>query len=193
MHKHTLLLVALVFTSLQANASVVTWTVDATFAAQSGYDAGTVTGTFDWDDSLAATSAALTNININVTTSTGVAYFGGTYTYQVDAPAQNLNSLWLSRTTTAGNDPNTDSVLVIAFTAGGLTEGNTDAGLTQIYEARCLRNPCYYALENNISAYDFRTTEVGTLTASPVPVPAAVWLFGSGLLGLVGIARRKKA
>ena len=26
-----------------------------------------------------------------------------------------------------------------------------------------------------------------------IPVPAAVWLFGSGLLGLVGIARRKKA
>jgi len=28
---------------------------------------------------------------------------------------------------------------------------------------------------------------------SAVPVPAAVWLFGSGLLGLVGITRRKKA
>jgi len=26
-----------------------------------------------------------------------------------------------------------------------------------------------------------------------VPVPAAVWLFGSGLLGLVGIARRKRS
>ena len=26
-----------------------------------------------------------------------------------------------------------------------------------------------------------------------VPIPAAAWLFGSGLLGLVGIARRKKA
>ncbi len=26
-----------------------------------------------------------------------------------------------------------------------------------------------------------------------VPVPAAVWLFGSGLIGLVGVARRKKA
>jgi len=26
-----------------------------------------------------------------------------------------------------------------------------------------------------------------------VPVPAAAWLFGSGLLGLIGIARRKKS
>ena len=28
---------------------------------------------------------------------------------------------------------------------------------------------------------------------SAVPVPAAVWLFGSGLLGLLGVARRRKA
>ena len=30
-------------------------------------------------------------------------------------------------------------------------------------------------------------------TVNAVPVPAAVWLFGSGLLGLIGIARRRKA
>jgi hypothetical protein len=29
--------------------------------------------------------------------------------------------------------------------------------------------------------------------AAAVPVPAAAWLFGSGLLGLIGIARHKKA
>ena len=28
---------------------------------------------------------------------------------------------------------------------------------------------------------------------STVPVPAAAWLFGSGLIGLIGVARRKKA
>ena len=34
---------------------------------------------------------------------------------------------------------------------------------------------------------------VGGVATNPVPVPAAVWLFGSGLLGLVGVARSKKA
>ena len=29
--------------------------------------------------------------------------------------------------------------------------------------------------------------------AAPIPVPAAVWLFGSGLVGLVGVARRRRA
>ena len=31
-----------------------------------------------------------------------------------------------------------------------------------------------------------------TAELAPVPIPAAAWLFGSGLLGLVGMARRKK-
>lgn len=38
---------------------------------------------------------------------------------------------------------------------------------------------------NSASSYSM------SVTATVVPVPAAVWLFGSGLLGLVGIARRR--
>jgi len=43
--------------------------------------------------------------------------------------------------------------------------------------------------------YDAATGETSAQFAgsSPVPVPAAVWLFGSGLLGLVGVARRRRA
>ncbi len=32
---------------------------------------------------------------------------------------------------------------------------------------------------------------VGVSDASAVPLPAAVWLFGSALMGLVGVSRRK--
>ena len=32
----------------------------------------------------------------------------------------------------------------------------------------------------------------GDITNQAVPIPAAVWLFGSGLIGLIGIARREK-
>jgi len=37
------------------------------------------------------------------------------------------------------------------------------------------------------------STSGGIAKIGAVPVPAAVWLFGSGLLGLAGIARRKAA
>ena len=41
---------------------------------------------------------------------------------------------------------------------------------------------------------NFDVTEmVITSVISDVPVPAAVWLFGSGLLGLLGVSRRKQA
>ncbi len=40
----------------------------------------------------------------------------------------------------------------------------------------------YYDLEPLIISVDFQTA---------VPIPAAAWLFGSGLIGLIGLARRK--
>jgi len=34
---------------------------------------------------------------------------------------------------------------------------------------------------------------ISNVNFQPVPIPAAAWLFASGLIGLLGIARRKKA
>jgi hypothetical protein len=40
---------------------------------------------------------------------------------------------------------------------------------------------------------DWHLEGIGTIqTQTAVPVPAAVWLFGSGLVGLCGVARRKR-
>jgi len=40
---------------------------------------------------------------------------------------------------------------------------------------------------------DSDSFSINTLEVSTVPVPAAAWLFGSALLGLIGLSRRKKA
>lgn len=42
---------------------------------------------------------------------------------------------------------------------------------------------------NDASQY----SEVFNVAITPVPAPAAVWLFGSGLAGLLGVARRRKS
>lgn len=59
-------------------------------------------------------------------------------------------------------------------------------------------------LKNTIDPLKFRSFGLGfddldqmygewtSVSLTAIPVPAAVWLFGSGLLGLAGIARRKK-
>ena len=39
--------------------------------------------------------------------------------------------------------------------------------------------------------HDFAKFDNISVTATVIPVPAAVWLFASGLLGLVGVARRR--
>jgi hypothetical protein len=48
---------------------------------------------------------------------------------------------------------------------------------------------------NTYASYNNSETSYGhyLVKSSPVPIPPAAWLFGSGLIGLVGFARRKKA
>ena len=40
---------------------------------------------------------------------------------------------------------------------------------------------------------DERTYATFTVSQPPIPVPAAAWLFGTGMVGLIGITRRRKA
>lgn len=47
-------------------------------------------------------------------------------------------------------------------------------------------------VQSYVLTSDLTLNSAGTLS-SPVPLPAAVWLFGSGLLGLVGVGRRRAA
>ncbi len=46
--------------------------------------------------------------------------------------------------------------------------------------------------QNDFGASVFSTSLKGVSAPSAVPLPAAIWLFGSGLIGLLGISRRKQ-
>ena len=48
------------------------------------------------------------------------------------------------------------------------------------------------AYDGEVISTDFLATQTSK-SVPEVPIPAAAWLFGSGLLGLVGVARRKPA
>ncbi|MET0068122.1 MAG: VPLPA-CTERM sorting domain-containing protein [Candidatus Thiodiazotropha sp.] len=72
------------------------------------------------------------------------------------------------------------------YIQSGGTTNLTDAFAPMIFDP----DEHYYAFVAGGSAFP---TEIGVdLNVSAVPVPAAVWLFGSGLLGLVGMNRRKQ-
>lgn len=66
------------------------------------------------------------------------------------------------------------TIATINLTALGSGASNLDILNSQFFSATALLDPTFMP---------------GAV--STVPVPAAVWLFGSGLLGLVGVARRK--
>ena len=66
-----------------------------------------------------------------------------------------------------------------------MTDWGADLGITSQWLATG-------RLEGGFSPVSL-AAKLGSLELQPVPVPAAVWLFGSGLLGLAGIAQRKSA
>lgn len=66
--------------------------------------------------------------------------------------------------------------------------GGTDADATILGDGTEV-GLWYIDYENNWLVYEFP----GSPVPAPVPVPAAVWLLGSALLGMVGISRRRAA
>ena len=79
---------------------------------------------------------------------------------------------------------------ILEFEIINMTGWAHDAWAPDSTTEHIMLNTAAFDLNGVSSVKAFNATADGFAV---VPVPAAVWLFGSGLLGLVGIARRKRA
>ena len=117
------------------------------------------------------------------------------------------NSITGVPTHTSGSAIYTDSGIGAVYSSGtAVGDGTTDiydfsGALVAINAATSMFTIGGSTLDDELSAYDFNAYDfsegtvqltLGIETITVVPVPAAAWLFGSGLLALAGFARRKK-
>ncbi|MDA3868505.1 MAG: VPLPA-CTERM sorting domain-containing protein [Gammaproteobacteria bacterium] len=184
MKKIKSILCLLILISGSANAALINLTVN-----------GTVDGALNWGG-LSAGNTITADLTLDTASYTGngyeTFYFTGDNTLAITAGSFSF-------------DQSMDSALnaSIAFNDGVMVDFNFGAlfginGAPEEFDSAGL-----YVLAdrsvtigngNNKVTTDYLLAahwEAATLTA--VPVPAAVWLFGSGLLGLAGVARRKAA
>jgi len=175
---------ALFFVSLAANSASITWEVDITLPASDVDDTptpsvGLITGTFVFDTD----TLVISDVNVSATGTTfapSSEFLISTFdVYSASSRTFELLPVLPSSDLTRVED------VAIKLDPPGLSIAGGVVDVTSVTTYLCNDSTCGDFTETYSS-----NQVTGTLTA--VPLPTAAWLFGSGLLGLIGVARRKK-
>jgi hypothetical protein len=189
-------LAGLVNFTVTINASILTDNAGTNFGLQSfGFNVltpGVATGLVAADIIGLPTNWSA-NVSLNPPQSGGTAQNGlGKFDVVVADGGTNRIDPSLSFSIDLGNDGSTTDD-IFDYIAGSSLDNLFAAHITGFDDLNPLLpedTGCVIDSEGNATPECNLLTSVYVTTA--VPVPAAVWLFGSGLLGLVGMARRKR-
>lgn len=189
----------------------ITWLADANAAVGSAYDTYSPgSGLMNW--TTATTWAA--NLNVNGVT--------GWRLPKMTDPNANCNTFTYSGGPCGYNNPSTSELAHMYYTTlGDLgyydASGNPQAGwgLTNTGPFSNVQSDLYWSAteyapdtshawrfstgngfqygSNKTNSFYAWAAHAGDVGASAVPVPAAVWLFSSGLMGLIGVSGKRRA
>ena len=180
----------------------LTWLADANYAMTSGYvAANAVTGTMGWQAA---------NVWAAQLTVGGVSGWRLPKTLQPDTSCSFQSGGISSAYNCTGSELGNlfYNVLGGAANASITTTHNTNYNLFSNVQSQYYWSATEYAPStdrawtfgmfagfqgNNIKSSSYYGWALQSGDVSAVPVPTTAWLFGSGLLGLIGVARRKSA
>ena len=83
--------------------------------------------------------------------------------------------------------------LLVGTMLDGVWSGWTKYSLTHLFTADLIGDSFFFYNPNKY-AYKYTTKQfyIDSISVTAVPVPAAIWLFGSAMIGLVGMRRKNK-
>lgn len=203
--KHLVVVLASV-ASVQASAATVSYYLDQSnvsvlpdgtdYLKVTISDSTTVAGNIDFK---VETLAALNNIS--GTSGFGIDQFGFNTnntlsgsnfvlpTHWTYAGSGNMDGFGLFNLRTDTNGAN-NRLATLNFSITGIS-GDTIMDYVMMSSGNAGQGNTYFAA--HVAGFNISgTTSAYFAGSTPVPLPAAAWLFGSGLLGLAGIARRKR-
>jgi len=160
---------------LSANSAPVTWVVDVSLNDSAG--TGTITGTFDFDN----LSSTFSNVNLSAV---GDMFAASSAT--LDSHIADFSSSTFIEAVPDVADLTGLQDVFIEW-GGTLSAVGGSRDVLEIIAYTCDNADCSNATKT------YTGTPLDGSTVSAIPIPAAAWLFGSGLLGLIGVARRRKA
>lgn len=193
-----------VFAMFDGSATTFDWMDPANGMMDSGngnnYAGDPVTGTMSLSDVTGQGSATMTGLapfygNPWLATGITLQYMGGGYDSMGNPDGSpmsvtaNMMFNWGAAAATSCGLANCDIGVTVGFEMSPLN-------MTGLYGVRTVSTDMPagpFALKQATFSGSAQWTGQTAEPVSSIPVPAAAWLLGSGLLGLVGVARRKAA
>jgi hypothetical protein len=176
-----LIAAVLLLTAGTAFGAPVTWTIDSD-SLEFYFTDGTAYGSFDYDASTNQYS------NIDITTTNGDDWIHAQYEFLSPGELYPSSATTLSLVSSDRSDLTGWNAFELNF-ATALTDAGGTISIVYAVEGYCEDSNCD-SLDYN--GEPWRESFSGTGSVSAVPVPAAAWLFGSGL-GLLGWLRRRQS